>query len=1067
MEGGENQCLTAKNRQRMSRKVSSEEKTWRTYSKSLIVELKEKLAARRARTLGLLSEGGDSSVFWEVDTESDGLDDTSTQSHEAKGRLVQDVLAEHGPEATSLSETSSISDTEFCHHHAEFTDQHGDLIDNVNLMLRKKCFFTTTATECHSFSPPRADNTTMTSAKIRFEGDRELVPPRTDNTTMTSAKICFEGERQLVPPRADNTTMTSAKIRFEDDRELVPPRADITTMTSAKIRFEGDRELVSVGTECDGLNDSFLDSNDVSKLDMSNISLDLPTLLQSDTSSKSLLCEEYFNTVNADIDSIEATYSSALEYFFGTSKESLSCTATNISTEIAYEGVLEKKDPDHCSSPDVGSKLELKKSLTDIKNAIVLEKDITPTVECLNDECLETVHPESFDSVSPGLMTEAKELNAIIYSSQGSSDLKVTDKEELPQGESTIVSLGAGDFKLSESKSGIPKAVCRNLIKETEEFLRSELSKTTYKCAMEEILRLIKSDDVFYAEVDKNTVSLLEKHLDKSRLFPHGDQNVSSNSGSDDQDTNSTHESTSKGSDIISFQRNQRLQSCLKKARLVSALQMNHDTAATKVGKVVTKQAYEKAVREFEVLVTRFASTDLKKDQCSEPPRARKLDKHPHVTSLPPFGAQKGSMSSKTFVFNKEAKDWSKETDESIHSKMKRSSTFVMEEKISKARVGDTENQLGNHMCIADNLSEKSDLLVSANQDLSQSGIKANPKESITFHMKKPEKRVEDSDSESSESHESGFCSNQLYTASLLTQLLDYSSQEEDVADTNEDSKDCDEMGDQSSKKAHATEGVVDSQMTSDNLIKMEDNDLKERSENIEKLLSSIQSNATVEETPLDEDGIVYESDFETGSDSDTDLLKLRGDTTGQFDSKKDIAYTDWNFLKNGKINQSDMLGVDSTVPFIKTEEEAGTSWENVLCGGTNSDFTVSNLCLEPSIQNKHLDTKCNLERSGTTTEHITDATHHSSSNTVDGNNVARSEGNSRAIDQQHISKKRLRQLLPKVDLSSSDDDSPDDINNDVSPAEILRQRQIEQVDGKFTTFERDCKTQEESEVTP
>ncbi|KAK3732084.1 hypothetical protein RRG08_026469 [Elysia crispata] len=961
----------------MSRTVSSEEKTWRTYSKSLIVELKEKLAARRARTLGLLSEGGDSSVFCEVDTESDGLDDTSSHSHEVKDRVVQDALDENEPETASLSETSSISDNmEFCNHSAEDAQQ-GTLVDKAKIMQTKRISFATIATDCHSFSPPRVDS---------------------------------------------------------------------TTMTSAKFRFEGDRELVSVGTGCDWLNESsegseiLVTTNDVSNLDIDNISFEFPALPQIKKGSEAPKSGEHCTSAVAEIDSIEATYSSAVQYFFGSSQEKWSSLSK--STAITHGKSLAKKEKGSSRNRDFYT--EVKNELPNDTLAYRYDRYL-PNTYCSLEECKDITSVEDKRVTMNDLTPEPNESSTLCgYDEIPFPNISAT--EDMYKEESTKVGLEAGDFKLSESPLKTAKHFCSSLIVEAEELLRSELSLTTYGCAIEEILRVIKSDKVFYTEIDKNVVSLLENHLDQNRNFQYGDQNVSSNSGND-QFSFSGNESTSKEANIATFRKNQRLQSCLKKARLVSALQLNHDSATTKMGKVVTKQAYDKAVREFETLVARYASTDLNRESCTQPSQSKKVAKHPHVTSLPPFGASKFSISSKTFICDsKDDVDKNEENTDTTQSSANQAQPFVLEEDISKpkekytvndANVSADDSLSGTPACVDSHPPEKKG--PNSSREPSHCETNAHTKKgSLVPKEKKCVSGVDDSDSESEESHESGFCSNQIYTSSLLTQLLDYSSQEEDIADMEDVSKYHDLVEEQSGEnvKDVSEPGILitrdsNDQINTDNIINVSEDGVKAQNGCKEK---TSEYEMIVEDTGFD-DVVVYESDFETGSDSDTTLKTPKDRKTKKCNSVKDEVLMEYKLSKDHFSNKTEMV---ETFSSINREDKAATNGQDIQDRSTKTDRVVSNVSLSSFLSFvDHLDTKLDKDESAP-------------SNSADANISPAKCRKQDRNSQQHSSKKKMRPFLLKVDLSSSDDDSADDINNDLSPSEILRQRQIERVDGRL-----------------
>ncbi|GFR94994.1 hypothetical protein ElyMa_004417900 [Elysia marginata] len=962
-----------KDRSRAPRRhVSSEEKNWRSYSKSLIVELKEKLAERRARTLGLLSEGADVSAFCEVDTESDGLDDTSSQSHEVKDRLLRDAPEEYEPEVTSLSETSSISDNmDISYHPTDSTDQKQNSMLGINAMPAKQSFFTTTATECHSFSPPRADN---------------------------------------------------------------------TTMTSAKFRFEGDTEFVSVGTECDGLNDSILSTdiplpqNDISDLGLDNISLDNMALAPKDATNELSNCEMDLNSVSPELDCIEATYSSAVEYFFGTSKERLPCAATSISKSIAGGESLDTKGSDCSNKPAAGSIKEQGKIFPNAVLASMLNGDTSETIFS-KEGGVKLTSANNLELIPNDLIPMQLESNA--YKANRTENLlsKFSYSEDVLEDESTKASQGAGDFKTNKRSSKSAKIFCHSLI--ADEILTSELSTTTYTCMVEEMLRIIRSDNKFYSEIDKNTVALLENALHQNQPIAHVDQNVSSNSGNDPQSFIPVQESNGNEPDIDKFQRNQRLQSCLKKARLVSALQLNHQSAATKMGKVVTKQAYDKAVREFEALVTRFATTSVSKDILL----SKRLEKHPHVTSLPPFGSNKGNISSKTFIFNNKRKTGNEEESaDSWQSKMKRSNTFIMGENRTACK---TNEITGNHSMKSTSYSDEKtplniDSIPCENKNLSHSESKPNIEKRSLVSQETESTACVDSDSESGESHESGFCSNQIYTSSLLTQLLDYSSQDEDVADLEDVGKSHERTEGHCSKlrtDGEAAEAMAlekaQSLMDFDKEMIVKEHEEKEKGGATDKTSFHINKCSAFKDATFDEDFVTYESDFETGSDSDTNLETL------SYRESEESGFRRENICRK---DGSSSVNTTKTVPVlssIKREDETDFVGQDIKSGLKNN----------PLLINESLDRKYDSDNASPVQNEG-----HASNNTTPSSLRTPNECNEgkKPFIKQFLSKKNSHSFLTKLDFSSSDDDSTDEIINDLSPAEILRKRQIEQVDVKL-----------------
>ncbi|RUS87924.1 hypothetical protein EGW08_004340 [Elysia chlorotica] len=981
---------------RMSRVISSEEKTWRTYSKSLIVELKEKLAARRARTLGLLSEGGDSSAFCELDTESDGLDDTSSHSHEVKDHFARQALDENGPEVTSLSETSSMSDNmEFCNLLEEDAPRNEDYD-----MQPKKISYVTIATECESFSPPRVDN---------------------------------------------------------------------TTMTSAKFRFEGDRELVSVGTECDGFHE-FLENSKklitkkhVSTLDFVDTSFEFPGLLQVENEVKH--DEESCNNAVAEIDSIEATYSSAVQYFRASSQDN-NCDFANIPSA---------KRPDKSPRMHETDLFQISNNTLDIEN-------VSP------NGALDCYPPNTFGLPKEGmdkyvigearitpedLITEAKELNSICYP----NEITLKNSTVFQEQEFTKVDLGAGDFELYESPPKRDTSFCSSLIDQAEELLRNELSVTTYRCALEETLRVIKSDTAFNTEVDKNVVLLLEDHLDKNQSFQYGDQNVSSNSGNDRTGHRPKNESTSKEANIVAFQKNQRLQSCLKKAKLVSTLQLNHDTAATKKGKVVTKQAYDKAVREFEALVTRFVSFDMNEEHSPEPSQVKNLDKHPHVTSLPPFGASRGSISSKTFICNNNDKVESNAQNTDSKQLFELEDTFAIEDNVgSNEKITSSDTNKSVYGCLIGGPSSApshSQQKKDANLGLAHVEIKSHTKEGMLISKeRKHEAGVDESDSDSAESHESGFCSNQVYTSSLLTQLLDYSSQEEDIVDMEEVSK-------EQNLEANEPKGNIKDtgepeisiimdlnyQSDSDQIPRERKDREEEQNSCLENIIECVKNDRVDKDANLD--GIVvYESDFETGSDSDTTLQTSYIGKTKKFGSGKNKKPLEYGLSTEKLSNKS---GKFKTVPSTNRQEEADTYGQGIQdneCANIDQNIPeVSKQASDIGHFGNNFDTNFDTGESSLhqVCSQIKDSQQCCSTNSADKDVSSTSCGKYKPYTLQNSSKKKLRSLLPKVDLSSSDEDSADDIISDLSPAEILRQRQIEQVDGRLEQLKEISKRKRKS----
>ncbi|XP_012939080.1 uncharacterized protein LOC101854580 [Aplysia californica] len=97
--------------------------SWRHYSKSLIEELKEKLEDRRTRTLELLKNSSDLETLQEVDSESDGLDDTSTNLTNNHGKFLSEFSGPQGVDQETFSETSSLAQSEYS---ADFCSPDGE-----------------------------------------------------------------------------------------------------------------------------------------------------------------------------------------------------------------------------------------------------------------------------------------------------------------------------------------------------------------------------------------------------------------------------------------------------------------------------------------------------------------------------------------------------------------------------------------------------------------------------------------------------------------------------------------------------------------------------------------------------------------------------------------------------------------------------------------------------------------------------------------------------------------------------------------------------------------------------
>ncbi|GFO49739.1 hypothetical protein PoB_007624400 [Plakobranchus ocellatus] len=1037
-----------------SRHVSSQEKTWRTYSKSLIEELKEKLAARRARTLGLLSEGADLSAFCEVDTESDGLDDTSTQSYlsgsyDLGNRVFRDQHGDHRVEAASLSETSSLSDAEFCQHPLEADDCHQtDATQMVENVQKRKLYFTTTATECYSFSPPRADNTTMTSAKFSFQDNKELVSVGTE---------C---------------------INFEDDIL----HSDLPTKTS----------------------------NCASDVDHRVSHLSFTPRKHSNTAS--LNRDDIFKEGTNEPDIIDSPYNSALQFFFGgcsdqpfdntpiTSRKLSDLDVTLYNDETVLDIMDSRKNPVsdlaqvHASDENMNrgkhkgvqkftddfatatkslgtdfvKRIEI--SLSSAKNPKPVGADASEGTRIAPSTCLEShgantdfysveeVRRNSESSKNPQdsahvshspIQTKADEdcMNAILISH---------DKVTLTDNQIAQSSLAAGDFCMTETKSEKAKTRCRNLFFTVDEILISELSRTTYKCTVAEILRIIESDPAFNNEIDKNTIAYLKTHCDQPPTLSHRDQNVSSNSRNDET------KSSPRESEIARFRRNQRLQACLKKARLVSSLQSHHTSAATRVGKVVTKQAYERAVREFEALVTRFAALGTGKEPCQEPASGKNTDKHPRVTSLPPFGSQpKGSISSKTFVcLGKEKRESNIDSDDKSVSraKMKRSNTFVLDSKAVES-----ESQVKDHISTSSSGS-------CAVQTSSEENVKAKAKEiqkvakvKVSQEIK-PVPQAEETDSESGESHESGFYSHQKYTSSLLTQLLDYSSQEEDAHDAGDILEEIIEHGDgedsMSTGHGNIKKDLCGNNKTAEHseasrpTADAEKNNACE--DNIQDVKTGQPEPEIMTEPGDDEDVVVYESDFETGSDSDTSVHITCDTKAAKLASEKADAFI--SSEPDDRDGDEIALGYKNKTVEIKEIEPSAVRTDTGKAGQEATCLINDSLNVKSSSEINNTQTTEHGKRSSSQVPNQISEPGPSNAINVAERPSSSSRKSENVSSKAHSSRQKSKECFSRVDWSSSDEDSADDISRDVSPAEILRRRQIEQVDEQLESLKEMAK---------
>ncbi|KAK7009270.1 hypothetical protein BgiMline_000775 [Biomphalaria glabrata] len=749
---------------------------WRKYSKTLIEELKEKLEDRRAKTLALLAENKDLAAFHEIDTESDGLDDTSTNVTSKMDRqsAQQELDSEQMLALSSQSEASSLTDCDCCK-------------DELHPALHRHCAFSENVTGCdgdcthYSYS--------LTSSVSTEEEDHSkstsLTPPphhSKDTVTSPGRTLAAYGKND-----ANSPALTLKKEASRTDASLSMCgglRVHDHVSTAYVVRRSSSHYCLTASTSLVTHNEKVRMSRSYTHLDQ-DIDYDLQyekmyssvsrigcirCLDPRETFDTSKQCEDIrFDDVERDTTIQTQLIDLVSDSFAGTPTEAFKETAqTNEVILLSQSSIISNRTPDRKEFPDK-SKLTL-----DISFLNDEMKTWDKRAE-IRDEYTDHVIEDRTNPV--GMRTEigleylktlTGKLNEIVCDKQ-CGDIKKPLKTEYFEPEKKVTDLASSDRKASEK------------------------CYFQWKQMFEEICDVINKS--LLEDIDKMLVLQLKQRINRCSAG----LNVSSNSGyatSMKDVGESSHELEGSYTFSMSDWSSQQLKMCLEKARLASTLQKKVSQGKSNIATTAARKAYEKAIGDFDGVMNDFLKSHLPED--GQRPR----DDQNRIDPVASF------RRSETFVIDKYSDIEQRSTWNISESPFLKRDTVANNEESYKQNDGTSGyieedvmkgNKSGPGSYNNDKPPKSSPtFLVSkeppvvrkqakrkkqsskrhiANQFLS--GIKGSDTDTYLLKQKSPPANI-DSESDSTDSVSDTIDPNPpKYTSSILAQLLDYDSQDE------------------------------------------------------------------------------------------------------------------------------------------------------------------------------------------------------------------------------------------------------------------------------------------------
>ncbi|XP_059153384.1 uncharacterized protein LOC131939208 [Physella acuta] len=965
--------------------INKKHTEWRKYSKTLIEELKEKLEDRRTRTLALLSENKDLTAFREIDTESDGLDDTSTNltiKHELPG---DGAGAEGCLALSSYSETSSLTDSE-CY----------DRMDD--------CFYSEDVVKCEGECTHSSYSTSSASSESVIE--EEIC----SSTSTTCAQL-------------------ASKTRVNLDRHDV-------IFAAGKLPADGESENWPANEK------RFLSA----KGSLSHCNIKTSVISLADEALNVRLTRSF-----TDLHAVSCT---------DAPQENLKLNSDDITAQNDASGStsLTKNINENTDQPDV-IKTDLYKP--DSPTKVVDDEGI---MACkIKEELAQIIHEVVGTSPSTAELIQSLDgvdlVNTNIPTDEPPTETTTkikTERDKFPDFYSDVDKDSC--VGSSEEKTHTPKK---------RDFPVPQKENFDCKNCFEDIYKILKGNADIFNDINKDIIACLEHQL----RDPYSAlRNVSGNSGY----------MTVKPSELAgnfpptqgeSTERSKHLSLCLEKARLANSLQLKIGHTRNRAENIATTRAYEKAVDDLEECMQEFfksypiESEELSALQLTSAEATKRL-------TLPPTSPTRDGMAaslrrSSTFVIEKSGslspmKSETKYPSSGSTSKEKKTTPSV-----------DSDNSLINRdlppKCSPTYIlnTETEDAANSAQKPEKKTWCKVKRSSSFKsgyvwssgkMHAKKTKQNsnfLQLGSAPASDSDSTDSCSDMLedsackYTSSMLTQLLDYDSQDDDhlpddvlalaVEETNKaapetlkspqtpdtvpdlftkltSEKDLNVMASSMTLKAAEVDDETHGNYESD--FNTDSNGEDEEIEEIEEMLKEeVDENLIgIEMNILDEKHIIDEKKTKDHKDN----VKLDESIVLNDDLKKPVDNSGIN--ATGTLN----LSVDDTA--VIENRQAGLDKVDDKLTSTPSKDTSEDEAIECSSKT--------LVARGKMTPHISRPSHRK---WFAVNNVGLND-----------SEDNDAPFLPKVEWSSSDEDILDDLRRDKSPSDILKEKQKVVVDEKL-----------------
>ncbi|KAK0054622.1 hypothetical protein Bpfe_015967 [Biomphalaria pfeifferi] len=755
---------------------------WRKYSKTLIEELKEKLEDRRAKTLALLAENKDLAAFHEIDTESDGLDDTSTNVTSKMDRqsAQQELDSEQMLALSSQSEASSLTDCDCCK-------------DELHPALHRHCAFSENVTGCDGECTHYSYSLTSTVSTEEEDHSKSISltpPPHHSKDTVTSPgrTLAAYGENDANSPaltlkkeasRADTSSGMCGGLRVHHhvSTAYIVRRSSShycltasTSLVTHNVNVRMSRSYTHLDQDIDYELQYEKMYSSVSRIGC------IRRLDSRETFDTSKQCEDIrFDDVERDT-TLQTQLTDLVSVSFagtptGAFKETAQANAVNL---LSQSFIISNRTPDRKEFPDK-SKLTL--DISFFNNEM---KSWDKRAE-IRDEYTDHVIEDRTNSV--GMQTEIRleclktltgKLNEIVCDKQ-CGDIKKPLKTEYFEPEKKVTDLASSDRKASEN------------------------CYFQWKQMFEEICDVINKS--LLEDIDKMLVLQLKQRINRCSAG----LNVSSNSGyatSMKDVGESSHEL--EGSSMSDWS-SQQLKMCLEKARLASTLQKKVSQAKSNIATTAARKAYEKAIGDFDGVMNDFLKSHLPED--GQRPR----DDQNRIDPVASF------RRSETFVIDKDSDIEHRPTWNISESPFLKRETVANNEESYKQNDGTADyieedvmkgNKSGPGSYNNDKPPKSSPtFLVSkeppvvrkqtkrkkqsskrhiANQFLS--GIKGPDTDAYLLKHKSPAANI-DSESDSTDSVSDTIDPHPpKYTSSILAQLLDYDSQDEKTFSKHEQS---------------------------------------------------------------------------------------------------------------------------------------------------------------------------------------------------------------------------------------------------------------------------------------